>query len=350
MATLTETAYYTRRTINWLILAVIMYFILRIFWAALVGIFLAVFPPQAPPPNHRFGKLPAVVFPVQATPSGQLTFQLQTIQGSVPPASSSATVFFMPKAAPNLLALSQTEDFAANLGFNPTPTAETKSIYRFNDNIYPLRTFHYDIVSNNFTIKYDFSQDTGLFIGTRPPLVEIATADAKSFLQTYKLFNDDLSHGTSKISFLKLVSDHFGPATSLSEADAVKIDFFRQSINGMQVFTPNSNQGQAYVIYSGSQNQKKKMLQLTYNFWPIDYLTFATYALKTSNQAWQELQGGGGYIASYPTNGNTAIVRQIYLAYYDSFDPQPYLQPVFVFQGDYGFLAFVAAVSPEWTQ
>lgn len=350
MATLTETAYYTRRTINWLILAIILYFVLRIFWATLVGIFLVIFPPQAPPPNHRFGKLPAVVFPAQASPSAALKFQLQTISGSIPPASPSAAVFFMPKPAPNLLALSQTETFASNLGFDPTPTAETKSIYRFSDRVYPLRTLHYDIVSNNFSIKYNFALDTGLFIGATPPLTDVALAESKSFLQTYKLYNDDLSHGTTKVSFLKLVSDHWGSATSLSEADAVRIDFFRQNVNSMQVFTPNPNQGQVYVIYSGSQTQKKKMLEFSYTFWPIDYQTFATYALKTSAQAWQELEGGGGFIASYPTTGNTAVVRQIYLAYYDSFDPQSYLQPIFVFQGDYGFLAYVSAVSPLWIQ
>lgn len=350
MATLTETAYYTRRAINWLILAVILYLVLRLFWGILVAVWLVVFPPQAPPPNHRFGKLPALVFPKPATPSAQLTFQLQTIEGTVPKASPSATVYFMPKSAPNLLALSRTEDFAQRLGFDPTPIAETKNIYRFNDPAYPLRKLRYDIVSSNFIVRYDFAQDTGLFVNANLPLAPAAVAEAKSLLQTYKLYNDDLARGINKITFLKLVSDHFVQTTSLSAADATRIDFFRKDVNGMRVFTPDPDQGSVSIIFSGSANTKKKLLQLAYTFWPIDYQTVGTYALKLSSLAWQELQAGGGFIARYPGTGSTAVVRQVYLGYYDSFDPQAYLQPIFVFEGDFGFMAYVPAVSPEWTE
>jgi len=38
----------------------------------------------------------------------------------------------------------------------------------------------------------------------------------------------------------------------------------------------------------------------------------------------------------------------VYLAYYDSLDPQTYLQPVFVFEGDDDFLAYVPAVEAAW--
>ena len=73
--------------------------------------------------------------------------------------------------------------------------------------------------------------------------------------------------------------------------------------------------------------------------------------MKPSSTAWEELQAGRGFIARYPTNGAISIVvRQVYLGYYDSFDPQMYLQPVFVFEGDNGFLAYVPAVIPEWIE
>ena len=92
------------------------------------------------------------------------------------------------------------------------------------------------------------------------------------------------------------------------------------------------------------------MIQFAYTYWPIDYQTSATYALKTTQQAWNELQSGGGYIARYPTNSSVAMVRSVSLAYYDSFDPQTYLQPIFVFEGDNEFLGYVPAVSSEWVE
>lgn len=350
MASLTETAYYTRRTINWLILAVILYFLLRIFWSVFVTVWLYFFPSKPPPPNHRFGPLPAIVFPPAATPSAQLTFRLETIEGAVPRASDSATVFFMPKQPANLLALTRTQEFAQRLEFDPTPIQDSKSIYHFNDPEAPLRKLRYDIVSNNFILRYGFEQDTGLFLDKALPFVDAAKAEAVSMLQSFAIYVDDLKGGTQKTTFLKLVSDELVPTTSLSVADAVRIDFFRKPIAGIPVFTPNPDEGPVTFIYSGSLSEKKKILEFAYTFWPVDYQTTGTYKLKPSSLAWQELQSGAGFIARNPRSGTTATIRNVFLGYYDSYEPQTYLQPIFVFEGDNGFLAYVPAVTAEWVE
>jgi hypothetical protein len=344
---LTQTAYFARRTINWAIIAVIAYILMRIFWSIFATVFLLIFPPKASPPNNLFGKLPALVFPQAATPSARLTFQLQTIEGTVPKASESATVYFMPKTAPNLLGLNKTQDFAAGLNFDPTPVQETKNIYRFNDAELPLRRLRYDIVSNNFILRYAFEQDPSVFNEKSLPLPEAGKTDAINLLESHNLYPDDLAGGTNEISFLKLSETQLVETTSLSQADAERIDFFRKTIGDTPVFTPVPDQAPVSIIFSGSANAKKRIIQFAYTFWPIDYQTTATYALKTSDQAWQELQGGSGYIARYPTGtGNIAVIRNVYLAYYDSFDPQTYLQPIFVFDGDNGLRAYVPAVAP----
>ncbi len=351
MATLTETAYYTRRTINWIILAIICYIILRIFFGILFALWLYFFPPKPPPPNHRFGKLPALVFPTPtATESAELTFRLESIQGAVPAASQSATVYFMPKPQANLLAINRTQEFAKRLDLNPTPIQQTKNIYRFDDTELVLRRLRYDIVSNNFILRYGFEQDTGLFTDRNLPSAEAALAETKNMLQTYGLYNEDLARGSAKLTFLKLVGDTLVTTTSLSQADSVRVDFFRRNIGQMRVLPPNPDEGSVSVIFSGSRTPKKRTLQFAYTFWPIDYQTTGTYKLKTSAQAWLELQGGGGHIARRPTTGTMAVVRNVSLAYYDSYDPQMYLQPILVFEGDFGFMAYIPAVTPEWVE
>ncbi len=350
MATLTETAYYARRTVNWAILAVIAYILLRIFWSIFIAVFLLIFPPKAPPPNHLFGKLPALVFPAAATPSARLTFQLQTIEGTVPAASVSATVYFMPKTAPNLLGLNTAQSFASSFEFDPTPVQESKNIYRFNDPALPLRTLRYDIVSNNFIIRYAFEQDPSIFSEKNLPSQEDGTNEAVNLLRMHNIYPDDIAGGTNEITALKLNGTQLVTTTSLSQADAERIDFFRKPIGDTSVFTPDPNQAPISIIFSGSSDTKKQVIQLAYTFWPIDYETTATYGLKTSEQAWEELQNGGGYIARYPTSGNLAVVRNVYLGYYDSLDAQTYLQPIFVFDGDNGFRAYVPAVAPPWTE
>lgn len=348
MATLTETAYYTRRTINWAILAVIFYIILRIFFVILVALWIYFFPPKPPAPNFRFGKLPAVKFP-ESSPAAQLSFTLETIEGKVPAASNSAAVYFIPKQAANLLALTKTQEFAKRLGLNPSPIQESKNIYRFDDDTTQLRRLRYDIVSGNFILRYGFEQDTGLFSERSLPVVDAGVAEAKSMMQTFNLYVPDIARGASKAIFLKLVGDKLVSTTSLSQADAVRIDFFRQAVGSMRLFTTDPDEGQIVFIFSGSKNNKKKILQFAYTLWPIDYETTGTYALKPSALAWEELKAGKGYIARYPINANTtATIRQVYLGYYDSFDPQMYLQPIFVFEGDNNFLAYVPAITPEW--
>ena len=347
---LTQTAYYARRTINWAILAILAYILMRIFWSIFITVFLLIFPPKAPPPNHAFGKLPALVFPQTATPSARPAFQLQTIEGSVPKASASATVYFMPKMAPNLLGLNKAQDFASRLNFDPTPVQETKNIYRFNDAELSLRRLRYDIVSGNFILRYAFEQDPSIFNEKNLPFAEAGTAEAINLLESHNLNTDDLADGTHEISFLKLNGSQLVGTTSLSQADAERIDFFRKPIGDTPVFTPLPDQAPVSIIFSGSPNAKKRIIQFAYTFWPVDYETTATYALKTSAQAWEELQGGRGYITRYPSTGNVAVVRNVYLGYYDSFDPQTYIQPIFVFDGDNGFRAYVPAVAPPWTE
>lgn len=351
MASLTETAYHTRRAINWAILALIAYIVLRIFFSIASAVWLAVFPPKPPPPTHAFGKLPALRFPTPASsPSAQLTFRLETIEGAVPQASDAAAVYFMPKAAANLLAITRAQDFATRLGLSSVPIQESKNLYRFEDPEFALRRLRYDIVSNNFILRYAFEQDAGLFTQRNLPLVNAAIAEARSMLQTFDLYKEDLAQGTVKESFLRLQGAQFITTTSLSAADALRISFFRSPLGDTPIVTPNPDEGPVVFVFSGSGESKKRILQFAYTYWPIDLSNSATYSLKTSDQAWQELQQGGGYVARYPTTATAAVVRNARLAYYDSYEPQTYLQPVFVFEGDEGFVAYVPAVSSEWTE
>ncbi len=255
----------------------------------------------------------------------------------------------MPKSSPNLLGLSKTQEFAQKLQFDPTPIQESKNIYRFNDAEESLRRMRYDIVSRNFIVRYAFERDAALFIEKNLTSSETIQQEALNILQSYSLYPDDLEDGPVTMTYLRLLSDQLIPTTSLSTSDAVRVDFFRKAIGGSPVVTPIADEAHISIIFSGSRNLKKRLLQFAYTYWPVDYLTSATYALKPSTQAWEELQQGKGYILRYPKDSMTAVIRNAYIAYYDSFDAQTYLQPIFVFEGDNGFLAYVPAVTDEWT-
>lgn len=349
MATLTETAYYTRRTINWIVLGVMAYIILRMVWWGVTTAYTRAFPPKPAPPNHALGVLPKIVFPqnqTAATPS----YRLETIEGTVPVASGAATVYFMPKKPANLLALTQTQTFASKLGLSPAPIQETKNIYRFDDKELMFRRLRYDIVSDNFILRYAFEQDLSVFAEHNIPEPEQAIQLAKNMLTSNNLMKNDFAGGKPAVTFLRSTADTLAETTSLSQADAIRIDFFRKPVGQLPVVTPLPKEGLIAIVYSGSSNAKKQLLQFAYTYWPIDLENNGTYELKTSNDAWSELTNGGGYIASIKAGVTDVVIRSVTLAYYDSFDPQMYLQPVFVFEGDEGFIAYVPAVAAQWVE
>jgi len=61
------------------------------------------------------------------------------------------------------------------------------------------------------------------------------------------------------------------------------------------------------------------------------------------------VQAGEGYIAS-GQNLERAVIRSVELAYFDDFEYQPFLQPIYVFKGDDNFLAYVSAIHPNYLE
>jgi len=87
-------------------------------------------------------------------------------------------------------------------------------------------------------------------------------------------------------------------------------------------------------------------VDMEYNYFPVEYLQMHTYPLRNTESAWRLIQGGEGYIANKGT-GDEAVVRNVTLGYYEAFAEQPYLQPIYVFSGDGGFLGYVSALDPN---
>lgn len=350
MATLTETAYYTRKTIKWGIAALIVFFILKFALNILVDTWRNIHPPAPPPPTVAFGKLPVIKWPAKVTegsPSAKLQFTLETIEGVPPTASATGTVFFIPKPTANLLSLSRANMLAQRLGFKGEPITESTTIYRWTEGK-PFSTLRMDIVNSSFKITYDFAADNSVFSEKNLLLPTQAVNEIKTYLQSLGLLSPPLSEGTTRPSYWQLQGINLIPTTSLSEADALRIDLGRQDIMGLKLLSPSYPEELIYFIFSGSRDPNKHYLEISYKYWHIDLEQSATYPLITSAQAWEILKSGGGYLVSTPQNNQPVVIRKIYLAYYYADDYQNFLQPIFVFEGDQNFLGFVSAVSPDW--
>lgn len=350
MTTLTETAYYTRKAINWGIIGLIIFFILRFLFDSAINTWQRLHPPPPPPPTVAFGKLPALKLPENGSASTSLKFTLETIEGKPYIASTSAAVYFIPKPAPNLLALTRAKQFAGRLNFTNEPTTDNQIIFHFIDSINPARYLDFNIVTNNFDLNYDYSSDVSLFNEKNLPSAAQAMQETKNFLQNFGLYSSALVAGEEKITYLALSGNNLLPATSYSEANAIRVDLGRANLEDLKLFPTNPQTELVYFIFSPSLDQTKKFLKISYKFWPVEIDQRATYPLKTAEAAWEELKNNKGYVALPPLSGNQVVVRKISLGYFYPDDYQPFLQPIYVFEGDPNFLGFVPAIDPIWVK
>lgn len=350
MSSLTETAYYTRKAINWGVIGLVVFFILRFLFNSALNTWQRLHPPPPPPPTVAFGKLPVLNFPENKNSANNLKFTLETIEGRPYVASTSAAVYFISKPTPNLLALTRAKQFANRLNFTNEPTTDNQTVFHFIDPVNPARYLDYNIVVNNFDLSYDYGSDIGLFNEKNLPQAAQTMQEAKNFLQNFGLYPPALIAGEEKITYLALLGNNLVSSTSYSEANAIRLDLGRANLEDLKLFPPNPQNELVYFIFSPSSDQTKKFLKISYKFWPIEIEQRATYPLKTAQAAWEELKNGKGYIAQIGQTNGQVIIRKMFLGYFYPDDYQQFLQPIYVFEGDPGFLGYVAAIDPAWAQ
>lgn len=349
MATLTETAVIFRKAIKLGIFGMVVLIVIR-FGLLMFNTYLKITRPSPPPPpTVAFGTLPKITFPEKLHP--ELTLRLETPTGGTPDLGDRATVMLMPQPRPNFSAFDEAKMIANKLNFRNAPLEITERRYRWESSEFLPATLEMDIVSGSFTLQKNWQADPTILTDKQLPGKEQTEAETKAWLRQIGLMNEELETGRVEITYLTFQSGQYVKAVSLSEADFVQADLFRPDLNELPVLTENPDQGVVRVIFSGSGEAEKRIIQAEYNYFPVKADQSATYPVKTASQAWRELQTRQGFIASIGNNPENIIaIRRIYLAYFDSAAPQGFLMPIIVFEGDNGFFGFVGAVTNEWLE
>ena len=345
MASLTQVSITARKIIRYGIFFVIFLIVARILFGIGSGLYRRFFPAPPPPPTVTFGKLPKLPFPQKDKVN--LTYILETPEGGLPILPTQSKIFFMPKLAPNLLSLDVAREKANSLGFLPTEQAVSQTIYKFSHKDSPA-VLEMNIVNGNFSISYDLKTDPSP-IERKPPAPEVAAAAVRSYLSSADLLPEDLTGPTAN-EFLRIETDKLIGALSLSDSDLIRINFFRKTHDDLPSLTSEPNKGNVWSIVSGAREREKQIIAAEYHYFPVDEGKFSTYPIKTSQIAWDELSAGGAFVASPGGNseGGAVTIRRVYLAYYDAGGYTEFFQPIVVFEGDNGFVAYVPAVTADY--
>lgn len=347
MATLTEVSVVTRKVIIWIVVVAILYLVLRVVYSMALNYWIASNPPEDAPPNVLFGPISPPKFPDSLPTTASLRLTLLTIEGGPQEATAAGKVYFMPKKLQSLLAPQKARETANRLKFLQEPEIVSSTLYRFRD---PNRTFELDIVNNNFVYTYNYKEDISVFsnnILNKNTAVSLAT---RFFNSTGAISSSMLSLNTVQLLHFDEVAKLFSPATKEKSANSARVNFFRPDLDGLPLLTPEHNKSYIYAIVTPHFDEDKQVVEAHYNFWPIDFSNFGTYPLRSSDKAWEDVKDGNGVVATFGQNPQDAeiIIRKVYLAYYDSGLPETYMQPIFVFDGDNGFVAYANAIADEY--
>lgn len=307
--------------------------------------------PKKDLPNTAYGILPALEFTEAAISNKtSITYELNTTTGKLP-------------TLPNKIKIYKYE----------TPTFSYQSGKTARDDAGVLGFLDSDLVSDLKGDIYSWKNNT-----TKGTLdIKISTKELKLETPSLRSFEDKYIPGTinsmnaqaeaatlftrlnrfdalyQKGKFKVVLGQFSGNklvTTSLpSAAQIAKVDLYR-SIDATPILGPNPGEGLLSVTLRSVS--KDKELYLNYPFvkayyWKIDEESNATYPLLPISVAWQAVSAGNGVIAEITpkdknpfepytaTTVNKIIVNDVYIAYFDDIKPQKYLQPIYVFEGNY---------------
>lgn len=357
MATLTEASVQARNFIKWGGIAFVGITILWYVGLAGIDYYNKIFPKAPPPPTVDFGQIQSVNFP-ESKQRANLILELPT--GRVPAFPDRMRVYKAPTKRSGFADPGRALDTATALGFLFKPIEQTEVDWVWNIQDQLSSKLAMNIISGHFVLSRTWQNNPALAAMANFTSDKQVITDTENYLKKVGLLLDD-AVGVEKITYLKDDAGKMINALSLSDADFVQLDLFRKNLDEIDpadktkevlasypFYRTDPSKGLIRVIVSGGKTLSDKYIYLEYAYTTVEYSVNGTYPIKTGEEAWAELQAGGGFVtANSPKTGEVKI-RRIFLGYYDADNGQNYSMPIYIFLGDKGYTAYVSAVRDEW--
>jgi len=345
---LTRAASSSRNIVKFAVIGLILFLAARMAFWAFVDYWKATHPPAPPPPTVGFGVLPPLAFPEQ----GQIAtkqYVLETPNGRFPEFSDRAAVFFMPKTAPSLLNHEKALQLATKLGYVFPPATVDERTYRFTLTEPLVSTLDLDIQDLTMTLQTDYLNRPDLLLKTESLTKFDAISSVKKYLTTAGTLTPDVATSAGEVIYLKSSGGEVTSAAVAADAQYVEVNLNRPPVIGKyKLYTSEGDKGVIRAVVAPLKGMTDTIVYLRNAYHPIDESFFHTYPLRPVREAWNALQNGDGFIAQ-GAQLEKAVIRDVTLGYYEDLEGQMYLQPIYVFSGDNGFLAFVPALSSQFT-
>lgn len=341
--------------LKWSAIGFASLFTLWILWLIFSFAYKLIFPPPAAPATAAFGKL-RQPFSFNSTFSGN-TFSLDTPGKSIISTSNLIKVYEIPEIEGEFASLDNAKKVARAAGLDSEPQQLSDKEWRFTNKKNPNKSLKFNIITHNFTYKYDWISDPKSLEGVFKTNDAAMVSKAKTLLNNFKALKDDIKNGTTRVTFWKIVSNDRNQVGSYSEANAVMVEFFRKGIDDQYKFIEiNPNRSQVNVLISPNSSSDLQLLELNFTHFDYNKEKLATYPEKTGNQAYEDLKKGKAYIAIGDKEAFQSIsISKTSISYLNPYTDQRTLQPVIVFEGNglvkderKNFMAFVPLVREDY--
>lgn len=294
-------------------------------------------------PTATFGKLTKIDFPKGI--DNNFTYSLDTISGALPSIPSQTTIYKMVKGEPDLLAVNNTGDKVAALGFKNGPTQISDTLYKWTSQDSLPRSITVNVYIPQFTLASDYTTDKQVIAAVSLPDQTEASTKAKDFLGTLGFLPDNIDDSATKIKYLRIQNGTLVEASSLSTAQLVSVYFFQKK-NNVPFAYPSGDLSTLNLTF-GSSNREPIIVDARFFAQTVSGNS-GTYPLITISEAYDRLKSGKGYVASYNSSDKNVYIKKAYLAYFIEGKEQDYLEPVVVFEGNNNFMAYIPALRDEW--
>lgn len=348
MSSLTQVAYTSRRVIKYGGVGLVGFLFLWWGLGAAIKIYKAAHPPYVAP-TVRYGVIDKVFFPEKEFQKKEFVAELPN--DSFPKYSDQAKVYFIYRSKSIIGALEEGIKTAASMGFVNEPKEAGIGVYLFNDSN-TGRSLTMNVLQSSFKLSYPYLTDQLLLNPEQMPNKEEAISTATNFLEQAGKIGTDLAEGEKKVSFWEINFDGLKEVTALSEANIIRVDFFRKKLaEDIQIVSTEVARAPVSVLVSGSSVAAKKVVEVNYQHVEVDTseASFSTYPIISSKEAFENLKMGNYWPVS-DTSSNKVVIRKIYLAYFEPVNLTQFMQPVYVLEGDGGFVAYVRAVTDTYAK
>jgi hypothetical protein len=351
MPTLAEITRETRIGGKFVSIAAAVLIVLFLSFQGILIILRIINPPQIVPPDQKYGQLQtSLIIPANQP---KLTYQLNTIIGNLPVFPDRVRVYKIKQPESELLALQKARETLnlPNIGYSTGERLIQPDIYEWSNSIGGKIT--YNIKSKNFQVLSGIPyNDTGVRFDQNHDL----TSDVLEYVQTLGADTSDIDQQNPKIQYYTANGTTLVPQENKENAYLARVDLYQnevlidpftlqldeaKNIESLPIYYENPDtSNQSFLVKAGDSNTT--IVSGTYKHFFIDTSDFGTYPIKTSADAYNDLQNGRAVI--FPNDQTeTVYITEVSLAYYMPAEGGTYLFPIYIFKGK-DFTAYVDAL------